>query len=95
MILNLWKIWRSAPQIIAILTAIMDIIGSAQVQSLLESIRDALKKEVPHPAKPPATEPERKRVVQRLLRRLVAKDIGLSDTEFTNFCNLQQQRNQA
>jgi len=69
-LLNLWKIWRSAPQIIVVITAIMDIIGSAQVQNLLESIRDALKKEVPNPAKPPATEPERERIVKRLLRRL-------------------------
>ena len=93
MILNLWKIWRSAPQIIAIITAIIDIIGSVQVQNLLEAIRDALKKEVP--ALPPATEPERQRVVQRLLRRLVAKDLNMSDTDFANFCNIQQQRNQA
>jgi hypothetical protein len=62
---NLWQIVTKAPQIIGIIKAIIDIVGSAQVQKLLESIRDALKTE-----DSPTSELERERLVKRLLRRL-------------------------
>jgi len=68
-LLNLWQILRSAQQIIGIIKAILDIVGSTQVQKILESIRDALKKETPLGV-PPTTEPERERLVKRILRRL-------------------------
>jgi len=67
---NLWHVLTKTPQIIGIIKAIMDIVGSAQVQKLLESIRDALKTEISCPDSPPTTEPERERLVKRLLQRL-------------------------
>ena len=67
---NLWQILIKAPQIIGIIKAIIDIVGSAQVQKILESIRDTLKTEVSNPDAPPTTEPERERLVKRLLRRI-------------------------
>jgi len=67
---NLWQILIKAPQIISIIKAIIDLVGSAQVQKILEAIRDALQTEVSAPALPPATEPERERIVQRLFQRL-------------------------
>ncbi|MDR0328412.1 MAG: hypothetical protein LBI05_08970 [Planctomycetaceae bacterium] len=67
---NLWQILIKAPQIVGIIKAIMDIVGSAQVQKLLESIRDVLQTEVPNPDAPPQTEPERERIIKRLLRRM-------------------------
>jgi len=71
---NLLQILFKAPQIIGIIKTILDIVGSAQVQRLLESIRDALKTEVPHPDSPPPTEPERERLVKRLFRRLASQE---------------------
>ena len=70
---NLWQILTKAPQIIGIIKAIIDIVGSAQVQKLLEAIRDALKQETQNPAVPPSTEPERERLVKRLVQRLVKR----------------------
>ena len=67
---NLWKILTQAPQIIGIVKAIIDIVGSVQVRHLLESIRDALKTEVPSTDALPPNEPERERLVRRILRRL-------------------------
>jgi hypothetical protein len=67
---NLWQILMKAPQIVGIIKAIMDIVGSAQVQKLLESIRETLTMEIPNPDSPPQTEPERERIIKRLLRRL-------------------------
>jgi hypothetical protein len=69
-ITNLLQILFKAPQIINIVKAILDIVGSEQVQKILESIRDALKTEVPNPTLPPETEPQRKRLVRRVFRRL-------------------------
>ena len=65
---NLWHIVTKAPQIIGIVKAIIDIVGSAQVRHLFESIRDALKTEVSgNDALPPS---ERERIVRRLLRKI-------------------------
>jgi len=69
-LINLWQIVTKAPQIVGIVKAIIDIVGSAQVQKLLESIRDALKMDVSSSDALPTSEPERERLVQRLLRRL-------------------------
>jgi hypothetical protein len=67
---NLWQIITKAPQIIGIVKAIIDIVGSTQVQKLLEAIRDAMTSEIADPNKPPQTEPERERLVKRLIRAL-------------------------
>ena len=37
---NLWQILTRAPQIIGIIKAIIDVVGSTQVQQILEAIRD-------------------------------------------------------
>jgi len=63
------QILFKAPQIIGIIKTIIDIVGSAQVQSLLEAIRDALKKEVVDQGTPPKTETERVRLFRRVVRR--------------------------
>jgi hypothetical protein len=75
-ITNLLQILFKAPQIIGIVKAILDIVGSEQVQKILESIRDALKTELPNPTLPPETEPERKRLVRRTFRRLALNNSG-------------------
>ena len=66
---NLWQILIKAPQIIGIIKAIIDIVGSAQVQKILETLRDALKTEISQSASLPTSEPERERLVKRFLRR--------------------------
>jgi hypothetical protein len=92
---NLWFLLTKAPQIIGIIKMIIDIIGSPQVQSLLESILSALKKEVPTPDKMPKTEPERIRLLERLRRRLALSNLGMSDGDYVAFCDRKQERNQA
>jgi len=72
---NLWQILRSAPQIIGIIKAILDVVGSTQVQKILESIRDALKTETQAQAIP-TSEPERERLVKRILRRVSQERSG-------------------
>ena len=93
MITNLWHILWKAPQIIGIIRAILDIVGSAQVQKILETIRDAVKEEVPYPPKSPPTEEERKGLVRRMFRRLAFKSLNMSEQEYTAFCNLKQKEN--
>ena len=89
---NLWKIVTN-PQIIGIVMAIVDIVGSAQVQKILESIRDALKTELPHPIPPPTTEPERERLVKRLFRRLAFNNLGISEQEYAALTDRQHKEN--
>ena len=88
---NLWTILTAAPQVIGIVKAIIDLVGSAQVQQIFEAIRDALKKEVPALEKPPATEPERKRLVQRLFKRMALKELGMSEQDFVAYVNRERE----
>ena len=67
---NLIQILFKAPQVIGIIKTIIDIVGSAQVRHLLESIRDVLKTEVPNSDALSTSEPERERIVRRLLRKI-------------------------
>ena len=82
---NLWQILIKAPQIIGIIRAIIDLVGSAQVQKILVSIRDALQTEVSTSPSLPTTEPERERIVKRLFRRLAFHNLGMSEGEYTAF----------
>ena len=86
---NLWQILVKAPQVIGILRAILDLVGSSQVQKILETIRDVLKSEVPNLSLPPATEAERERLVKRLFRRLALKSLGMSEQEYAVFVEQQ------
>jgi hypothetical protein len=69
---NLLQILFKAPQIIGIIKAILDVVGSEQVQKILEVIRETLKAETS--AALPTTEPERERLVKRLFRRLATRE---------------------
>jgi hypothetical protein len=93
--LNLLQIFFKAPQIIGIIKAILDIVGSVQVQKLLETIRDALKTELPNPALPPATEPDRERLVKRLFRRLALNNLGMSEQTYAELTSQQNTTNLA
>lgn len=88
--LNLWTILTKAPNIIAIIKAIMDVIGSTQVQKILEAIRDAMHDEG---AMPNGTtdEPGRKRLATRIRERFARQTLGMSDTEYANFVHHKQQ----
>lgn len=81
---NLWQILRSAPQILGIIKAIIDVVGSTQVQKILESIRDALKTEM-LPGVIPTSEPERERLVKRILRRLAESGERSKESGDKNF----------
>jgi hypothetical protein len=89
LLLNLFQILRAAPQIIGIIKAIIDVVGSAQVQKILESLWDALKKETP-PDAIPTSEPERERIVQRVWKRLAFKNLGMSEQEYAHFIQQQE-----
>jgi hypothetical protein len=89
------RILFQAPQIIDIVKTIMDIVGSAQVQNLLEAIRDALQKEVAKGGAPPKTEAEREGLFKRILQRRTFGNLGMSEGDYANFCDHQQERNYA
>jgi len=72
LLFNLLQILFKAPQIIGIVKAILDVVGSEQVQKILEA--DGLKTEVPATELPPQTEPERERLVKRLFKRLADRN---------------------
>jgi len=72
LLINIWQILTKAPQIIGIIKAIIDVIGSKQVQKVLEAIRDAMNIESPMVGSC-QTEPERERLARRILRRLGEK----------------------
>ena len=90
LLFNLWQILVKAPQVIGIIKAIIDLVGSAQVQKILEAIRDALGSEVPNSTLSPASEQERERMVKRLFRRLAFKSLGMSEQEYTAFIDHQR-----
>ena len=92
---NLWVILTQAPQIIGIIKAIIDIVGSAQVQTLLTAIRDALKKQATEDGTIQNTESERVRFFQRVLQRRTFGNLGMSDTEYAAFCYPNSERNYA
>ena len=71
-LLNLWQIVTKAPQIIGIIKAIIDVIGSKQVQTILEAIREAINTEVPM-VTPCETESAQERLVRRIVRQLGGK----------------------
>jgi hypothetical protein len=86
---NLLAIGRKLPAIIAILKSIIDVIGSDQVQKILEAIRGALIKESPEKIPEiPQTENQRIRIVKRLQQRLGLAWLGMSEAEYVAYCNI-------
>ena len=84
-ITNLWAILTKAPQIIGIIAAIMNVIGSTQVRKVLEAIKEAMHDEG---AAPNGTtdEPTRERLVTRIFRRLAFKTLGTSQEQYAAMC---------
>jgi hypothetical protein len=70
---NLFSIIVKAPSIIAVIKAIMDVIGSEQIQKILESIRDILKDKTV--SVPPQDAPE---PVKATLRQRIREKLGLA-----------------
>lgn len=85
---NILAIGSKLPAIIAVIRAIADVVGSDQVQALLEAFRDALKKEVPNPDIIPDTEPARLRLVDRIRQRRALDDLGLSKADYEAACRI-------
>jgi hypothetical protein len=83
---NLFSILKKAPAIISIVKALIDVIGSQQVQTFLESFRDALKKEVPTPDNVPVTEPERLRLLDRVRKNLSLGWLGMRKSDYVTYC---------
>jgi len=88
-LLKIWTVLKHVPQIIAIITAIINVVGSEQFKNMLEVLREALKKEAP-PDALPTTEPERKKLVQRLWQRLACNTFGYTEQEYAAFVAQQQ-----
>jgi hypothetical protein len=84
---SLFKILKKTPDVIVVLKMIMDVVGSEQVQKILEAIRDALKKET-LPDSLPTTEPERERIVTRLFKRLAFKTLNITEQQYTAMKNV-------
>ena len=79
-ITNLWAIATKAPQIIGIIAAIMNVLGSTQVQKILTAIRDAMKDEGAIPNT--ADEPTRERIGRRVLRRLALRNLNITEGQY-------------
>jgi hypothetical protein len=92
---NFWVILTKAPAIISIIRAIIDVVGSDQVQKILEVIRDALIKEAPPTKIPdiPETENQRQRIVDRLKRKLGLSWSGLNESELDAFLTFRDIKN--
>jgi len=84
---NLWAILWKAPQIIGIIRAIIDVIGSAQMQRVLEAIRGAMHDEGA-PPNGTTDEPTRERLVTRIFRRLAFRTLGVGEEQYTDMCKL-------
>jgi hypothetical protein len=86
---NLWAIGMKLPTIIAILKSIIDVIGSDQVKRILEAIRDAVAGESVNPIPEiPQTEGQRRRIADRIRRRLGLTWLGMTDAEYMAYCNI-------
>ena len=86
-ITNLWAILTKAPQIIGIIAAIMNVIGSTQVRKVLEAIKEAMHDEG---AAPNGTtdEPTRERLVTRIFRRLALRNLNLTEGQVAAMQNV-------
>jgi hypothetical protein len=84
-IANLWSIGTKLPAIVAIIKAIIDVIGSDQIKSILQTIKDVVTKET-EKEEIPATEPQRLRLVDRIKTRLGLAWLGVTQDEYTEYC---------
>jgi hypothetical protein len=73
----LLQIILKAPQIIGIIKSIIDVIGSEQVQTILETIRESLKQEVQALDSPLKTKADRVRLAERVRKRFAEKELGV------------------
>jgi len=85
-ITNLWAIATKAPQIIGIIAAIMNVLGSTQVQKILEAVREAMQAESQTTTPIQSDEPARERFVTRVLRRLAFRTLGISQEQYVAMC---------
>jgi hypothetical protein len=91
---NLWVILMKAPAIISIVRAIMDVIGSGQVQKILESIRDAITSETTEGESDiPVTEGQRRRFIDKLKYRLGLAWAGFDEDDLNEFLTYRDIRN--
>ena len=86
-ITNLWAILTKAPQIIGIIAAIMNVLGSTQVQKVLEAIKEAMHDEGAMP-NPTTDEPTRERLVTRIFRRLALRNLNLTEGQVAAMQNV-------
>jgi hypothetical protein len=85
---NLWVIGLRIPGFLAALRMILDIFGSEVVQSTIEAVKDAILKQKEIDGQP-TTEPERRRFFDRVRRRLAFGALGMTETQYVAFCNIQ------
>lgn len=90
---NLWRIGTRLPAILSILREIMDIVGSVQVQAILQSIKNILTNEVEQEKAVPTTEAGRKRLLDRFRRRQALAWLGMTEPEFDSLCQEERRSN--
>jgi hypothetical protein len=86
---NLLFVARKSPEIIALVKALIEIIGSEAVKQIVTAVRDTLeklKKESPEPIIIPQEEPIRLRLIDRLKQRIGLAWLGMSEADYTAFC---------
>ena len=91
-ITNLWAIATKAPQIIGIIAAIMNVLGSTQVQKILEAVREAMQAESQTTTPIQSDEPARERFVTRVLRRLALRNLDITEGQYAAMQNVYHNR---
>lgn len=85
---NLWALGGKLPAIIAIIRALVDIVGSDRVQKFLQTFKDALNSEADKLPGPPTTEPVRARLLDRVRQRLALQHLGMTEDQYVAFCDV-------
>jgi hypothetical protein len=71
---NLYSVLTKAPAVIGLIKAIIDIVGSTEMTSIINSIKDALQKESPAGDTVKVTESDKIRLGQRIRNRIRGTD---------------------
>ncbi len=87
-IANLLSLGGKLPAMIAIIRAIADIVGSTQVQAILQSIRDILNNETENLPEPPTTEAARIRLMDRVRQKWALRQLGMTQEQYVAFCDV-------
>ena len=88
-IVVLYRLGWKAPKALAIIGAILAVIGTEQFQKLIEALGVATEKEADKLPVLPESEPEKARFLDRVRHRFVMNQLGMSERTYVAFCKMQ------